>query len=59
MTIGPENEREALIHQASYLQGFEDGVKAITVKLREQHLRGLATLTAPANVTPIDKTGTR
>lgn len=45
MTIGPENEREALIHQASYLQGFEDGVKAITVKLREQHLRGLAALT--------------
>lgn len=47
MTVGPENEREALIHQASYLQGFEDGVKAITQKLREQHLRGLATLSAP------------
>lgn len=44
MTIGPENEREALIHQASYLQGFEDGVKAITVKLREQHLKGLAAI---------------
>lgn len=52
MTVGPENEREALIHQASYLQGFEDGVKAITQKLREQHLRGLATLTQPSVESP-------
>lgn len=46
-SVGPENEREALIHQVSYLQGFEDGVKVITQKLREQHLRGLASLTPP------------
>ncbi len=59
MTVGPENEREALISQASYLQGYEDGVRAITEKLRGQHLRGLQAVTEKQNVTPIDKTGTR
>ena len=45
MTIAPHTDREKLIAELAHLQGYEDGVKAVTELMRQQRLRALASIT--------------
>lgn len=44
ITVGPRTDREKIIAEASYLQGFEEGVRSITEKLRQGNLKALASM---------------
>ena len=44
MIIGPRTAREPIIADAAYLQGFEEGVRSITERLRQRDLKALAAL---------------
>jgi hypothetical protein len=61
MMIGPRTDREKLIAEAAHLQGYEDGVRAVTAKLIDLRLKALHELEPKEQpkVQPIDKTGTR
>jgi hypothetical protein len=61
MSIAPSTDREKLIAEASHLQGYEEGVRSVTERLIQMRLKALQAIDAKAaaNVTPIDKTGTR
>lgn len=44
MTIGPKTDREKLIAEMAYLQGYSDGTKLLSELLRERGLKALASL---------------
>lgn len=47
MNIGPQTDREKLIAELAHLQGYADGVMALSKLIRERGLQALAALEPP------------